>query len=77
MHSDALKVVLLTVASVSNPAGREVFEDTLDKYTQAVRDEEFALHELKENCRWDGPPSQQDDSIPCARCPCHETRYCP
>ena len=43
----------------------------IKKFEQAVRDEEFLLHEKSKVCSWDG------SDVPCEECPCDKTRYCP
>ena len=50
-----------------------LFVDCLIDLIQAVRDEEWGKHELKEDCRWNG--GHGTDGL-CTGCPLNGTRYC-
>ena len=66
---DRLKAAV--ISGLPKDPGSIVTCCALEALIRAVRDEEFLLCEKSKVCSWDG------SDVPCGKCPCDKTRYCP
>ena len=70
---DLRKGLLMDLESIVSQSDVKYLTGQVDAIMQAVRDEEFKNHELKEDCRWNG--GHGTDGL-CTGCPLNGSRYC-